>query len=34
MWFFYLENLGTISDECVERFHQDISQIKKRYSEK
>jgi len=30
----FLENIGTVSDEGGESFHQDISQIKKRYSGK
>ena len=28
---FFLEKLGTVSDEHGERFHQDISTIEKRY---
>ena len=28
---FFLEKLGTVSDEHGERFHQDISAIEKRY---
>jgi hypothetical protein len=28
------ENMGAVSDEHVERFHQDISQMGKKYSGK
>jgi hypothetical protein len=31
---FFPENMGTISNEHVDRFQQDISQIEKRYSGK
>ncbi|GBN96993.1 hypothetical protein AVEN_58281-1 [Araneus ventricosus] len=31
---FFPQNLGTISDEHGERFHQDISMIEKRFSER
>lgn len=31
---FFPENLGAISDEHGERFHQDIMQIEKRYNGK
>jgi hypothetical protein len=31
---FFPENMGAISDEHGERFHQEISQMEKRYSGK
>ena len=31
---FFLDNLGDVSDEHGERFHQDISVIEKRYQGK
>ena len=31
---FFLDNLGDVSDERVERFYQDISQIETRYQGK
>ena len=31
---FFYENMGAVSDEHGERFHQDISQIGKKYSGK
>jgi hypothetical protein len=32
--FFFLGNMGTVSDEHVARFRQDISRMEKRYSGK
>jgi hypothetical protein len=32
--YFFPENLGVVSDEHGERFHQDISNMKKRYQGK
>jgi hypothetical protein len=29
--FFFPENLGAVSEEQVERFHQDIKELKRRY---
>jgi hypothetical protein len=34
MEFFSPENIGALSNEYGERFHQDISQMEKRYSGK
>ena len=31
---FFPENLGAVSDEHGERFHQDIAEIEKRYQSK
>jgi hypothetical protein len=31
---FFLENLGTVSDEYGDRFHQDISTVEMRYQSK
>jgi hypothetical protein len=31
---FFLKNLGAVSDKHGERFHQDISNMKKRYQSK
>jgi hypothetical protein len=33
-FYFFLENLGAMSDEHEERFHQDISTMEKRYQGK
>jgi len=33
-WIFFPENLGEVSDENGERFHQDILGMEKRYQGK
>lgn len=32
--FFFLKNIGAVSDEYEERFHKDIATIEKRYQER